>query len=293
MAGGYFHYESDSSVPSSSDRSQACSPATSLMNHPIGHAGAGTTGTRGVSLDLSPCSTRSGGTGMMRDPFVDPRLSLDSWSRQSSIESSNGNAYEVTHSRGTKGESYYYDDSSDQSGSERPGMRPFMGRSNSDVQRELQDALQDGLPTPRKEEKLTSGSGLASRIMARGESRKSSTTSSTSSSTGSTHSGSTSGGGGLLSQFRTGSGWFAPVVPPEPKLTRAEREQLEKERIEELRNSGANASRKRPSFMKRMSSGVEMMGSFGKDSSGISTSPAKQGRARSGTATTITETYRG
>ncbi|SCZ98312.1 BZ3500_MvSof-1268-A1-R1_Chr3-2g06288 [Microbotryum saponariae] len=281
MAGGYFHYESDSSVPSSSsDRSLACSPATSLMNHPIGHAGA-----RGASLDLSPSSTRSGGTGMMRDPFVDPRLSLDSWSR-SSIESSNAYAA-TTHSRPTNGESdHYYADSSDRS--ERPGMRPAMGRSNSDVQRELQDALQDGLPTPKKEEKSTS-SAFASRIMmASGESKKSGTSTS---SAGSTHSGSTSGGGGFLSQFRTGSGWFAPVVPPEPKLTRAEREQLEKERIEELRNSGANASRKRPSFMKRMSSGVEMMGSFGKDPSGLS--PAKQGRARSGTATTITEAYRG
>ncbi|SCV74591.1 BQ2448_7620 [Microbotryum intermedium] len=266
MPGGYFHYESDSSVPSSSDDRSLSSPATSLMNHKLSATSTSTpTAAAGRgSLNLSPSSTRSGGA--IGDPFVDPRLSLDSWSR-SSMESG---LYEARP---------YHASEQDGSSSPRPGMMPAMGRSNSDVQRDLHDALEEGLPTPREENLL----GLASRIMSRSEGKKSSA--------GSTHSGSTSGGGGFLSQFRTGSGWFAPVVPPEPKLTRAEREQLEKERIEQLRTQGANASRKRPSFMKRMSSGVEMMGSFGKDSSGAS--PAKLGRARSGTATTITEANRG
>lgn len=71
--------------------------------------------------------------------------------------------------------------------------------------------------------------------------------------------------------MRSGSGWFAPVIPPEPVMSREEREQAEKLRIEKLREQGGNKTAKRPSFMKRMSSGVEMLG-FGSN-----TSPSKAG----------------
>ncbi|GAA5947949.1 hypothetical protein JCM10213_007661 [Rhodosporidiobolus nylandii] len=62
----------------------------------------------------------------------------------------------------------------------------------------------------------------------------------------------------LLQQFRTGSGWFAPLVPAEAPLTREERAAKEKARIEALK-AGEGAAR-RPNLLKRMSSGVELFG---------------------------------
>ncbi|GAA6053903.1 hypothetical protein JCM3770_005325 [Rhodotorula araucariae] len=60
---------------------------------------------------------------------------------------------------------------------------------------------------------------------------------------------------GLWSQFRTGSGWFAPLVEPEPALTREQRDAAERERIDKLKEGRGS---RRPGLMKRMSSGVEM-----------------------------------
>ncbi|KAK4701725.1 hypothetical protein P7C70_g4499, partial [Phenoliferia sp. Uapishka_3] len=62
---------------------------------------------------------------------------------------------------------------------------------------------------------------------------------------------------GLLHQFRNGTGWFAPVVPSLPPPTREEREFQEAARIKSIREG---AKEKRPTLMKRLSSGVELMG---------------------------------
>lgn len=69
----------------------------------------------------------------------------------------------------------------------------------------------------------------------------------------------------------SGSGWFAPLATPTVPLTREERDLKEKQRIEALKAGGRGDAvsldgRKRPGLMKRMSSGVEMLGFGGQGS---------------------------
>lgn len=83
-----------------------------------------------------------------------------------------------------------------------------------------------------------------------------------------------------MSQFRTGTGWFAPVVPPEAPLTKEQVEAKNAERIRVIRESG-DRQPKRPSFIKRMSSGVEMLGFSSSDAKNGAPSKNARGRGQS------------
>ncbi|KAK4054036.1 hypothetical protein OIO90_003681 [Microbotryomycetes sp. JL221] len=225
-----------------------------------------------------PASTTSS-EAWARDPFVDPRISLDS--------NNSGAAYSATgyipgrHSTTTAASSIVsssHDGASfagngwgshDQSASSRTQQqqqeslrndsespKPIVSSQNPtrprgytlQVSNELNDALNDELdhnPTDRemlkaermRDRPLRNVSGSSSRRDSDGDKD------------------------GLWHQLRTGTGWFSPVVQPEPTLTREEREAKERARIDKLKDTGKGSGRStRPSFMKRMSSGVEMLG---------------------------------
>ncbi|GAA5982639.1 hypothetical protein JCM10908_006728 [Rhodotorula pacifica] len=155
------------------------------------------------------------------NPFRDP--SLD-WVRGTSFEN---DAHSILSSAASE------------SANENGGTRPAYGeRRPSEVQRDLSSAVKDELPrisedslSPR--EYTPPPAGSATRTP-------------------------TGKKTGLLHQFRTGSGWFAPLVEPEEPLSREERATAEKARIEKLKDGRASNSARRPGLMKRMSSGVEM-----------------------------------
>ncbi|GAA5833730.1 hypothetical protein JCM11251_003214 [Rhodosporidiobolus azoricus] len=125
------------------------------------------------------------------------------------------------------------------SASTGPTSRPGLPNRPSELARELAAAAEEDLPT----------SAVTPPEMSRAAS------------------GSKSPGGGWFSQlrdeFRTGSGWFAPVIPPEAPLTREERAALEKERIDKLKQGRQSKSSRRPGLLQRMSSGVELFGPGG------------------------------
>lgn len=216
------------------------------MSHPAyfqhsvdSHPSAASVDSRGPSLD----SARN-------DPFVDPRLSLDSWTTNTTGSTQNRNPF------GSRDSSHEF-------------TRPALPASRpSEVQRQLQTAFEDELPPPDVEEIQRARDTPPGRPLSGFSMRSASGKSSSSGKEG-------GGGQSFMAQLRTGSGWFAPVIPDQPPMTRAEREQAEKERIEKLRDQGGNKTTKRPSFMKRMSSGVEMLG-FG-SSGGSGSSPSKSG----------------
>ncbi|KAM0789911.1 hypothetical protein ACM66B_006752 [Microbotryomycetes sp. NB124-2] len=221
-----------------------------------------------------------------KDPFVDPRVSLDSnWSnpaRQStttasssfiSRSSTDAQSYSVVQNgqQGWNQDERNQDReylTTDNRGPIVSSNTPNRPRGNTlQVSNELNDALsqeldhnpsdREMLKAERTRDRVVSGtSSRSARRESSGESRD-----------------------GFWQQLRTGTGWFSPVVPPEPVLSREEREQKERARIDKLKNSGQGSTRSaRPSFMKRMSSGVEMLGFGGgaNSASGGSTSPRKR-----------------
>ncbi|GAA5902457.1 hypothetical protein JCM6882_002758 [Rhodosporidiobolus microsporus] len=117
--------------------------------------------------------------------------------------------------------------------------RPSLPTRPSDLARELAAAAEDDLPAP----------AVTPPEMSRAAS------------------GSMGSQGGFLQQlreeYRTGTGWFAPVVPPESPLTREERAARDKERIEKLKQGRESKGSRRPGLLKRMSSGVELFGPGG------------------------------
>ncbi|GAA5962668.1 hypothetical protein JCM8115_005912 [Rhodotorula mucilaginosa] len=158
------------------------------------------------------------------NPFRDP--SLD-WVRGTSFEN---DAHSILSSAASE------------SANENGGYRPSPGeRRPSEVQRDLSSAVADELP------RISEDSLSPPREYTPPPS-----------STATPKTGSTSKKGGLLHQFRTGSGWFAPLVEPEAPLSQEERAAAEKARIEKLKDGRASTSARRPGLMKRMSSGVEM-----------------------------------
>ncbi|GAA6059663.1 hypothetical protein JCM10212_000050 [Sporobolomyces blumeae] len=142
--------------------------------------------------------------------------------------------------------------------SSRP-TRPGLPTSDSDLSRQIDAALNDDLPPVRERSSTLTNGSAATKTRKRSESgatlkaRNGKDKDATNSPS-------------FLQQFRSGSGWFSPLVEPEPALTREEVAQREKERIERLKSAPMTAKR-RPGLMKRLSSGLELSG-FGGGGSG-------------------------
>ncbi|GAA6039815.1 hypothetical protein JCM8097_004234 [Rhodosporidiobolus ruineniae] len=140
-------------------------------------------------------------------------------------------------------------------GSPAASPRPSLATRPSELARELAAAADDDLPPPAATPpQLSPRSSMSS---TRPEAGKDS---------------GKSGSPGLLKQFRTGSGWFAPLVPPDEPLTREQRAAQEKARIDKLKEGRESKASRRPGLLKRMSSGVEMLAAAGRprSSSGAS-----------------------
>ncbi|GAA5962716.1 hypothetical protein JCM3765_006177 [Sporobolomyces pararoseus] len=231
--------------------------------------------TRGPSLDESIAS----------DPFVDrslydPSVRSSSRSRNSHSSSNSRSSSRVRQTTTEGGRNPWSPLSSENGDSPSPPpitttdtSRPGLPTSTSDLSRQISAALSEDLPNePISSEPPTpnpngNGNGNGWSSMNRKRSESGATLKARNSS-------STSGGGSsnsFLSQFRSGSGWFAPMVEPEKPLSREEFAAKEKIRIEKLK-AGKSASR-RPGLMKRLSSGLELSGFGG---GGGSASPSKR-----------------
>ncbi|GAA6024134.1 hypothetical protein JCM8202_004267 [Rhodotorula sphaerocarpa] len=190
------------------------------------------------------------------NPFRDP--SLD-WVRGTSFEN---DAHSILSSPASDLASPYHE----QAAAAAP-VRPSPGeRRPSEVQRDLRSAV--GEEMPRISEDSPPPREYVPTPPANPRSKSSP---------------STSGGPekkrGLLYQFRTGSGWFAPLVEPEQPMTRDQRAEAERARIEKLKDGRPSSSARRPGLMKRMSSGVEM-GFKGRDRSGSASTITNNGQNR-------------
>ncbi|GAA5875214.1 hypothetical protein JCM3774_004171 [Rhodotorula dairenensis] len=176
---------------------------------------------RANSFELRAGSPNSQVHSVGSNPFRDP--SLD-WVRGTSFEN---DAHSILSSAASE------------SANENGGYRAPPGeRRPSEVQRDLSSAVADELPR-------ISEDSLSPREYTPPPARNPSSSSSGKKT-------------GLLHQFRTGSGWFAPLVEPEGPLSPEERAAAEKARIERLKEGRPSNSARRPGLMKRMSSGVEM-----------------------------------
>ena len=227
------------------------------------------------SAHQSSASLLSTGSNPFRDPSVDlPRHSLSAYSSRETSQSQ-------PHSR------------SPSRSPPAPFSRPAFASRPSEIQRQLNLALEEDLPLSP----VTSVGGDSVRSA---EPRQASIRPA--------HRPPPKGGkDGLLAQLRKGepnqpqpgptcpsstcacsltlslflsapgTGWFAPVVPPEPPLTKQEAERQNQERIAKIRDLPEGKNYKRPNFIKRMSSGVEMLG-FGGDAK--PTQPSKNARGR-------------
>ncbi|POY74962.1 hypothetical protein BMF94_1938 [Rhodotorula taiwanensis] len=224
-----------SSIASSSNSISPPPTSTHPPHNPYGG------GRSSVPAHLTPTSSRANSldragspvTSMTgSNPFRDP--SLD-WVRGTSFEN---DAHSILSSAASE------------SAHENGGYRPSPGeRRPSEVQRDLSSAVREELPR-------ISEDSLPPRQYTPPQSRTPSSI------------GTNERRRGLLHQFRTGSGWFAPLVEPEAPMSREERAAAEKARIEKLKDGRASTSARRPGLMKRMSSGVEMGFNKNRDRSG-------------------------
>ncbi|GAA5839725.1 hypothetical protein JCM9279_005151 [Rhodotorula babjevae] len=192
------------------------------------YSGLSPTSSRGPSLD----GAASLGSG---NPFRDP--SLNTASRDASLDLSSrdpsfDHSFASIHS-GSPSVSPPLSAVNSRAQQAPSQGRPGLATRPSEVSRQLADAFKEDLPRVSEE---ASPSPPVSRASSTNKESKS----------------------GLWSQFRTGSGWFAPLVEADQPMTREERAAAEKERIEKLKEGRASNSSRRPGLMKRMSSGVEM-----------------------------------
>ncbi|GAA5820159.1 hypothetical protein JCM11491_000087 [Sporobolomyces phaffii] len=230
-------------------------------------------GSRGPSLDSAAS-----------DPFVDRSLydpSLSSAASRTSSRSSSRVRPGPPATERTPGRNPWSPLSSEHGDSPPPSTttsRPegVSLTTTEDLSRQISAAVSEDLPPPSRESSpppapAANGSG-------RNRSESSATIKARNGGGGGYSSNSGSGQAkasaapSFLSQFRSGSGWFAPMVEPERPLSREEYAQKEKERIERLK---AGKSAKRPGLMKRLSSGLELSG-FGGGSGGNGGSPTKR-----------------
>ncbi|BGP03726.1 Proteophosphoglycan ppg4 [Rhodotorula toruloides ATCC 204091] len=245
-------------------RSASASPEHS--HPPVPHSSRSPLSSRGPSLDLAGSSIRSNSLDSRNDPYRGRSSFESNPFRDPSLDWVSPPSSSIHHPRSREA-------SVDSGGRSMSPSVASSIHSAEELERELADAV--SLELPRVSEEST-----RDEFDERRRDRSGTVTASTSSTDVRRASGSEGGKGGgsakpgsLLYQFRTGSGWFAPLAPPAPPLSREARQQAEKERIEKLKE-GKSASR-RPGLMKRMSSGVEM--TFGSSAS----------RARSGSGVSL------
>ncbi|GAA5983993.1 hypothetical protein JCM5350_004981 [Sporobolomyces pararoseus] len=216
-------------------------------------------GSRGPSLDESIAS----------DPFVDRSLYDPSLSSRNSSSNSRSSSRARPITEGGRNPwsplSSEHGDSSSPSPPPPPTTsRPGLPTSHSDLSRQISAAISEELPNESESEDYQqpptpnangneTGWGSSS-MMQNG--RKRSESGATLKARNSNSKGTSSPS--FLSQFRSGSGWFAPMVEAEKPLSREEYAAKEKARIEKLK-AGKSASR-RPGLMKRLSSGLELSG---------------------------------
>ncbi|GJN94114.1 hypothetical protein Rhopal_007188-T1 [Rhodotorula paludigena] len=206
---------------------------------------------RSASLDRSSLSSHTG-----PNPFRDPSLELSS--RDPSFDSEVLSALSPVSSLAgrsslsstSRDHSYAYQPPPPQAGAE---LEAGEQTPRFELQRQLADAVLDDLPRVSEES--------VSRPVPPGRPASAGTDSSR-----------TGKKDGLWYQFRTGSGWFAPLVEPDQPLTPEQRAAAERARIDKLKEGRTSSSARRPGLMKRMSSGVEM---------------GFKGRSRSGSNATI------
>ncbi|GAA5908618.1 uncharacterized protein JCM6883_005604 [Sporobolomyces salmoneus] len=244
---------------------------------------------RGVSLDYdSRNPSLDAPSSVVSDPFVDRSLydpsSASSGSRTSSRSSSRvrTGAQQPQRNPWSPLSSENGDDSPSPSSSSPPAAngsnRPGLPHSTStELSRQISAALSEDLPSPSEETNYSNGNGngMTSEAMAgRKRSESAATLKAARNNLSSSGKSSGSSSGGFLSQFRTGSGWFAPMVEPEKPLSREEFAAKEKQRIEKLK-AGKPATR-RPGLMKRLSSGLELSSVLAGSGGGGGGSPSKR-----------------
>ncbi|KAI5479539.1 hypothetical protein MNV49_003481 [Pseudohyphozyma bogoriensis] len=187
------------------------------------------------ALSLIPTNSTGG------DPFRDPSIDL-ARSHSPLAPPSFTSPSPAPSSHNSYSDSYASDEGSRDRGGGAGARRPPIPSRPSEISRQLEAAMSVDSFDLSNSTKATPESGPrpAHRAPPKGEGPK-----------------------GFFGQFRSGSGWFAPVVPPTKPLTKAERDAIEAERIKKLRESTSEGKgAKRPGLMKRVSSGVEML-SFG------------------------------
>ncbi|GAA5941216.1 uncharacterized protein JCM15063_006405 [Sporobolomyces koalae] len=220
---------------------------------------------RGPSFDYSRGPSLDASSSVASDPFVDRSLYDPSLSSRSTSSSNNSRSSSRVRTNPTTdqptGRNPWSPLSSEHGGSPPPESdptrtpRPGLPTSTSDLSRQISAALSEDLPPP--------SSSSTSPVQNGRKRSESGATLKASKSTGKPPSSSSSS---FMSQFRTGSGWFAPMVEQEAPLSREEYAAKEKERIEKLKNGSKSA--RRPGLMKRFSSGLEL--------SGFGSSPSKR-----------------
>ncbi|GAA5886357.1 hypothetical protein JCM5296_001879 [Sporobolomyces johnsonii] len=174
------------------------------------------------------------------DPFREPSLEYPSSAWSSSARSA---------SQFSGGADRYPFGASSRSPSSEMDRVPSLPTSRStEISKELAMALEEELPqpvavAPAMSGRKRSGSGATLKKGGGGAGKGSASPS-------------------FIAQFRTGSGWFAPLVEPERELTPDELAAKEHERIEKLKLGRESKSARRPGLMKRLSSGmgVELKG---------------------------------
>ncbi|KAM0747713.1 hypothetical protein T439DRAFT_382824 [Meredithblackwellia eburnea MCA 4105] len=245
---------------------QSASQSSGLLQvtptgHPLFATSSGPSlDSRGPSFDLSLSQTTSNTSSTSKDPFRDPSFEL-SYPRaaiqQQPRPPTSLPGVAPSHSL----EIPDFERPSFDSGNSPFDERPEIKKRPSEVNRELKSAMEDEWDSSSF---VSDNQADSHEQRITGESRKEKRKSSGS-----------AGDGGLLSQFRTGSGWFAPLVPPVQPPTRAEREQQNSNRIRDIKEgkrkstpssspSTETNSGRRPGLLKRLSSGVEMRGWGGK-----------------------------
>ncbi|GAA5928420.1 hypothetical protein JCM1841_005669 [Sporobolomyces salmonicolor] len=174
------------------------------------------------------------------DPFREPSLEYASSAWSSSARS-------ASHSPGSADRYPSGASSSRSPSSEMDRVPPLPTSRSTEISKALAMALEEELPQPAAAAPAISGrtrSGSGATLKKGGGAGRGNASPS------------------FVAQFRTGSGWFAPLVEPERELTPEELAAKEHERIEKLKLGRESKSTRRPGLMKRLSSGmgVELKG---------------------------------
>lgn len=212
-----------------------------------------------MSSGYADASTSPGSAAIARDPFLDASV-MSSWRAQDDEADVGRRRRMNDDDDGLLGASAGENDvlgawaslrhsrmnTSSSSGSESSPSRPGMpsSRTTNEIERDLALAMSDeSLPAPQPVQQMAA-------VSSESISRKAATSKPRGAAKPIKE-------GSLWHQWKTSTGIFGPLVPPEPPMTREDRERRERERTEAIKN-GKSRSSKRPSFLKRASSGLEL-----------------------------------